>query len=78
MDESFLPSLQSYSMDEDASEDNSEKFRIVICMYPQRSHDLLKAQFVQTDISYKRVVGFKELEFVGWDEQSHTSKLLET
>ncbi|KAJ3817115.1 hypothetical protein F5880DRAFT_1618593 [Lentinula raphanica] len=35
--------------------------------------DLLNARFVQTDISYKRVVGFKELEFVGWDDHSHTT-----
>ncbi|KAE9383495.1 hypothetical protein BT96DRAFT_843773, partial [Gymnopus androsaceus JB14] len=60
-------------MDEFLLPDVREKFRIVICMFPQRSHDLLKAQFVQSDISYKRVVGFKELEFVGWDEQSHTT-----
>ncbi|KAE9385374.1 hypothetical protein BT96DRAFT_840775 [Gymnopus androsaceus JB14] len=73
MAEFLLPDVRSHVMDEDATEENSEKFRIVICMFPQRSHDLLKAQFVQSDISYKRVVGFKELEFVGWDEQSHTA-----
>ncbi|KAE9400248.1 hypothetical protein BT96DRAFT_938867 [Gymnopus androsaceus JB14] len=76
MDEFLLPDVRSHVMDEDAMEENSEKFCIVICMFPQRSHDLLKAQFVQSDISYKRVVGFKELEFVGWDEQSHTDQLV--
>ncbi|KAJ3730297.1 hypothetical protein C8R42DRAFT_637075 [Lentinula raphanica] len=30
-------------------------------------------RFIQSDISYKRVAGFKELELVGWDEQSKTS-----
>ncbi|KAJ3722643.1 hypothetical protein C8R42DRAFT_580560 [Lentinula raphanica] len=62
-----------HSTYEEGFEDDDLKFWIVICMFPQQSRALLKAQFVQSDISYKRVAGFKELEFVGWDDQSHTT-----
>ncbi|KAJ3819979.1 hypothetical protein F5880DRAFT_1488795 [Lentinula raphanica] len=73
MEEHSLPDLSSHSMEEDIVDDNNQRFRIIICMFRQRSRDLLNARFVQTDISYKRVVGFKELEFVGWDDHSHTT-----
>ncbi|KAJ3765016.1 hypothetical protein FB446DRAFT_795477 [Lentinula raphanica] len=73
MEELTLPDVSGYNMEEEGFEDDGLKFRIVICMFPQQSRALLKAQFVQSDISYKCVAGFKELEFVGWDDQSHTS-----
>ncbi|KAJ3964422.1 hypothetical protein EV361DRAFT_812152, partial [Lentinula raphanica] len=74
MEEVSLPDMRKIANDEDDEDEGEEsKFRIVICMFPQRSHDLLKARFIQSDISYKRVAGFKELELVGWDEQSKTT-----
>ncbi|KAK0449904.1 hypothetical protein EV421DRAFT_1704284 [Armillaria borealis] len=54
---------------------NSEDslFRVVICMFPQRSHDLLKAKYVMSDISFKHVSGYKEFELVGYDRTGSIS-----
>ncbi|KAJ3718511.1 hypothetical protein C8R42DRAFT_554160, partial [Lentinula raphanica] len=73
MEELSLPNLHMLAGDDGDDEEEDSQFRIAICMFPQRSHDLLKARFIQSDISYKRVAGFKELELVGWDEQSKTT-----
>ncbi len=52
--------------------DQDNKFRIVICMTPQRSHHLLHATDVQSDIAFKRVAGYKEFELVSYDPHSHS------
>lgn len=49
--------------------------RIVICMSPVQSSRLRKAQYLQSDIAFKRVVGFKEFELGGLDRESKNCEL---
>ncbi|KAJ7586090.1 hypothetical protein C8J56DRAFT_1052445 [Mycena floridula] len=42
----------------------SNVFKIVLCMFPQRSADLLDVQYLQSDISHKRIAGWKEFVLV--------------
>lgn len=51
-----------------------DTFRFILCMMPESSHELLNAQFVQCDISFKRVVGYKEFELVSFDVAAGTGK----
>ncbi|SJL10637.1 uncharacterized protein ARMOST_14028 [Armillaria ostoyae] len=44
-------------------------FKLIVCMLPQRSEDYLKAKYVQSDISFKRVPGWKEFELVSVDHE---------
>lgn len=41
--------------------------RVIICMKPASSRRLLTAQYVQSDIAFKRVSGFLEFELGGLD-----------
>ncbi|KZP08487.1 hypothetical protein FIBSPDRAFT_901216 [Athelia psychrophila] len=41
--------------------------RVIICMKPASSRRLLAAQYVQSDIAFKRVAGFLEFELGGLD-----------
>ena len=50
--------------------------QIVICMSPTQSRRLLKAQYLQSDIAFKRVTGFKEFELGGLDRESKNCKCL--
>ncbi|PBK69410.1 hypothetical protein ARMSODRAFT_1018827 [Armillaria solidipes] len=52
--------------------DHHDTFRLIICMSPSRSHDLLCAQYVESDISFKRVAGYKEFELVAFDTVAKT------
>lgn len=54
-------------------EDNTP-FRIVVCMKVEASFCLLKAQYLQCDIAFKRVVGFKEFELGGLNPETRTSE----
>lgn len=65
--------------DEDEDEDgetsgDSAPFRIAICMTKEGSLRLLKAKFLQSDIAFRRVVGFKEFELGALERDSRTSK----
>lgn len=42
-------------------------------MSKEGSQRLLKAQYVQSDIGFKRVVGFYEFELAGMDRDANTS-----
>lgn len=50
--------------DEDSCEANigETPFRVVVCMLREASRQLLQAQYLQSDIAFKRVVGFQEFE----------------
>lgn len=50
------------------------KMKIIVCMHPKRSQQLLDAQYLQSDISYKRVVGWKEFELAGKDRLTGACK----
>ncbi|KAG6917541.1 hypothetical protein DXG01_002177 [Tephrocybe rancida] len=58
---------------EDERTDPTQPLRIVICMTRAASHRLLKAQYLQCDIGFKRVVGFQEFELAGMDRTSNSS-----
>jgi hypothetical protein len=51
----------------------SENLRIVVCMSAEGSRRLLKTQYVQSDIGFKRVVGFYEFELAGMDRDANIS-----
>ncbi|KAF9561878.1 hypothetical protein CPC08DRAFT_634812 [Agrocybe pediades] len=48
-------------------------FRLAICMFRESSRRLQKARYLQSDIGFKRIVGFKEFELGGLDSVSRTS-----
>jgi hypothetical protein len=63
--------------DEDDPEDSeSDPLRILICMSQRSSQRLIRAQYLQSDIGFKRVVGFQEFELAGLDRDANTSPYL--
>jgi hypothetical protein len=71
MSEIPLKSLEYFPEDSDGSAAyhmaSSETLRMVVCMTPSQSRHLLDAQYLQSDIAFKRVVGYYEFELAGWD-----------
>ena len=59
--------------DKDELADPQNPIKIVVCMSKESSQRLLDAQFLQSDISFKRIVGFHEFELGGRDFTSWTS-----
>ena len=47
-----------------------ETLRIVICMTTESSQRLLNAQYLQSDIAFKRVAGFLEFEIASLDRNA--------
>ncbi|KAJ6580688.1 hypothetical protein B0H19DRAFT_1328776 [Mycena capillaripes] len=50
----------------------SNCLRFIVCMGWEGSDRLQKCQYVQSDIGFKRVVGFYEFELGGWEHDAHT------
>jgi hypothetical protein len=67
-----LPLLGSIIHEEDDTNRASDPIRIIICMSKDSSKRLLDAQFLQSDIGFKRIVGFQEFELGGRDHGSRT------
>jgi hypothetical protein len=61
--------------EEDDAKESGENLRIAVCMSPEGSRRLLKGQYVQSDIGFKRVVGFQEFELATFDRDGNTSEL---
>ncbi|KAJ8090954.1 hypothetical protein PM082_024878 [Marasmius tenuissimus] len=67
------------SVDDDCDESgielsrDSKKMRLVVCMTPEGSRRLGSAQYLQSDIAFKRVVGYYEFELAALDRASNTS-----
>lgn len=61
------------SSDEADGSSSSDTLRIVICMTPESSRALLHAQYLQCDISFKRVSGFLEFELGMMDPVANIS-----
>ncbi|KAJ7437910.1 hypothetical protein B0H11DRAFT_1884881 [Mycena galericulata] len=59
--------------DEDSDADPAVPFRIAVCMTRQGSCRLLKAKYLQSDIAFRRIVGFKEFELGGLERDSRTT-----
>jgi hypothetical protein len=74
-----IPSLgMTYDPDDDEVEDSDQSFpfRIAICMTREGSLRLLTAKYLQSDIGFRRIVGFKEFELGGLERDSRTSVLI--
>jgi hypothetical protein len=56
--------------------DSEEPLKFIICMFPESSHRLASAKYLQSDIAFKRVVNFYEFELGSWDELNNISKCL--
>ncbi|KAJ6527069.1 hypothetical protein B0H19DRAFT_970076 [Mycena capillaripes] len=52
---------------------SSNRLRFIVCMGWEGSDRLQRCQYVQSDIGFKRVVGFYEFELGGWERDAHTS-----
>ena len=56
------------------AEEDSDAVRIIICMTQEGSKRLLGAQYLQSDMAFKRIVGFYEFELAAVDRISNTSR----
>ena len=54
-------------------ERDSDGVQIIICMTQEGSKRLLGAQYLQSDMAFKRIVGFYEFELAAVDRISNTS-----
>lgn len=71
-----IPMSESLDDEDDVPGDtdsNDAPLRIVVCMSKAGSERLCQAQYVQSDIGFKRVVGFHEFEIAGMDRDANTS-----
>ncbi|KIJ11915.1 hypothetical protein PAXINDRAFT_15246 [Paxillus involutus ATCC 200175] len=68
-----LHELEELSEDEDGG---GSHFRLVICMLPQNSRRLKEAQYLQSDIGFKRIQAFQEFELGGKDMKSNISSFI--
>jgi hypothetical protein len=55
--------------------DGLAQFRLVVCMTPEASRRLQKAQLVQSDIGFKRIAGYLEFELGGLEPTTRKSSL---
>lgn len=62
------------ALSDSSGEGTDAPIKIAICMLKEQSRHLLEAQYLQSDIAFKRVVGYYEFELGGWDTASRTSK----
>ncbi|KAJ6477108.1 hypothetical protein C8R47DRAFT_393343 [Mycena vitilis] len=49
------------------------RLQFIVCMGWEGSDRLRRCQYVQSDIGFKRVVGFYEFELAGWERDAHTA-----
>lgn len=79
-DEVYIRRIIEYTNLEDDSDERTDiqtdkgPFRVAVCMFPEASRQLLQAQYLQSDIAFKRVVGFEEFELGSMDLASRTSE----
>ncbi|KAJ7841661.1 hypothetical protein B0H13DRAFT_1649125, partial [Mycena leptocephala] len=70
LDNAILP---VHEEDDDPPPATDNKTRIIVCMAPDSSARLHKAQYLESDIGFKRIVGFDEFEIAGMDRDANTS-----
>ncbi|KAJ7764293.1 hypothetical protein B0H16DRAFT_1799720 [Mycena metata] len=69
-----IASVERHEEDEWDNTDRGTKLRIIVCMYPKGSKRLLEAgRYLQSDIAFKRIVGFLEFEIACMERGSNTS-----
>ncbi|KAJ3840861.1 hypothetical protein F5878DRAFT_532801 [Lentinula raphanica] len=59
--------------DESSPSSTSQPLRIAICMTSAASKQFVASQYLQSDIAFKRIVGFYEFEIATVDEELNTS-----
>ncbi|KAJ6593005.1 hypothetical protein B0H19DRAFT_909722, partial [Mycena capillaripes] len=65
-------SLPVHDEDDPAAPDE-KKTRIIICMSPDSSKRLQQSPYLQSDIGFKRIVGFDEFEIAAMERDANTS-----
>ncbi|KAJ6588090.1 hypothetical protein B0H19DRAFT_921880 [Mycena capillaripes] len=65
--------LAKHDEDEPPKPSDGKRTRIIICMSPEGSRRLLRSQYIQSDIGFKRIVGFLEFEMACMDRDANTS-----
>jgi hypothetical protein len=70
--------LTPHEEDEEAPQSADKKTRIIGCMAPDSSAHLQKAQYLHSDIGFKRIMGFDEFEIATMDRNANTSESLLT
>ncbi|KAJ7254283.1 hypothetical protein C8J57DRAFT_1237000 [Mycena rebaudengoi] len=70
-----IPALGSFPLKEEDDNliDQGVAFRIAVCMSKDGSHRLLKSKYIQSDIAFRRIIGFKEFELGALEHNSRTS-----
>ncbi|KAJ7490348.1 hypothetical protein B0H11DRAFT_2191580 [Mycena galericulata] len=63
----------SHPEDESGKSAGPMHLQFVICMGREGSERLLQTPYLQSDIRFKRVIGFYEFELAGWDRDAHTT-----
>ncbi|KAJ7584578.1 hypothetical protein C8J56DRAFT_1054042 [Mycena floridula] len=58
--------------DEETAAASSQDLRIIVCMTRKQSDRLLKAQYLQGDVTFKCVIGFKEFELASLNRDANT------
>ncbi|KAE9392665.1 hypothetical protein BT96DRAFT_1023443 [Gymnopus androsaceus JB14] len=76
-----IPDAEVDDDEDDVPEDQAlvskgKPLRIAICMTPAASKRLIETQYLQSDIGFKRIVGFYEFEIASLDRHSNTSAYL--
>lgn len=67
-------SLLAHDEDEEPTDTKDQMTRIIICMAAEASRRLLSAgQYLQSDIAFRRIVGFLEFELACMDRDANTS-----
>ncbi|KAJ7773772.1 hypothetical protein B0H14DRAFT_3508720 [Mycena olivaceomarginata] len=65
--------LTPHDEDDEPAPPGEQRTRMVICMSPDCSARLKNAQYLQSDISFKRVIEYDEFEITGMDRDANTS-----
>ncbi|KAJ4463608.1 hypothetical protein C8R41DRAFT_872387 [Lentinula lateritia] len=68
-----LESDEDDVLEDQPGETTLQPLKIAICMTSEASHCFVKAQYLQSDIGFKRIVGFYEFEVASVDKYSNTS-----
>ncbi|KAF8157351.1 hypothetical protein K438DRAFT_1986670 [Mycena galopus ATCC 62051] len=79
-DEELSPQARKDAYNSDEDEELSpqarkdDRLRIIVCMTPEASRRLLASgRYLQSDIGFKCIIGFKEFEVAGMDRDANTS-----
>ncbi|KAF8186521.1 hypothetical protein K438DRAFT_1596387 [Mycena galopus ATCC 62051] len=74
MDEMELHSAEEEDDEDHITPPKDNRLRLIICLSPEASRRLLSSgRYLQSDIGFRRIVGFKEFEVAGMERDANTS-----